>query len=286
MGENFGLFKSFGDRLFEGELPINLGLIGSTILIDSDVSEFFGRVTSAGGTLSATEQSAIITLVADLKSFNLWNSMKAIYPMVGSSAAACAQNLKSSSFTGTFSSGWTFASNGATPNGTSAFMNTNFIPSANLGVNSTHGSLYLNTNNLPINSDPGDFGTFITGGQAFLLTQSSGVGLNFSTRNLGSGFGTTQLTRFGFGITSKTSATVTTLYKNGVNVISSNSEGILPTNPSLLGAFNYTGGSPYGTSYTNNRIAFHSLGDGLTDTQAANFYTAVQAFQITLARQV
>ena len=30
MGENFGLFKSFGDKLFEGETPINLGLIGST----------------------------------------------------------------------------------------------------------------------------------------------------------------------------------------------------------------------------------------------------------------
>jgi hypothetical protein len=29
MGENFGLFKSFGDRLFEGETPTNLGLIGS-----------------------------------------------------------------------------------------------------------------------------------------------------------------------------------------------------------------------------------------------------------------
>ena len=30
MGENFGLFKSFGDKLFEGETPTNLGLIGST----------------------------------------------------------------------------------------------------------------------------------------------------------------------------------------------------------------------------------------------------------------
>ena len=50
--------------------------------------------------------------------------MKAIYPMVGASAAACAQNLKSSSFTGTFTSGWTFASSGVTPNGTSAYFNT------------------------------------------------------------------------------------------------------------------------------------------------------------------
>jgi len=39
-------------------------------------------------------------------------------------------------------------------------------------------------------------------------------------------------------------------------------------------------------SYSNAEIAIASIGDGLTDTEAANFYTAVQAFQTTLSRQV
>lgn len=117
MGENFGLFKSFGDRLFEGETPTNLGLIGSTTLNDADAQAFFNRVSAAGGTLTATEQDAVNTLVFQMKAAGIWTGMKAIYPMVGSSAAACAQNLKSASFTGTFSSGWTFSSTGATPNG-------------------------------------------------------------------------------------------------------------------------------------------------------------------------
>jgi hypothetical protein len=38
--------------------------------------------------------------------------------------------------------------------------------------------------------------------------------------------------------------------------------------------------------FSTNEIAFSYIGDGLTDTQASNFYTAVQAFQTTLSRNV
>ena len=37
---------------------------------------------------------------------------------------------------------------------------------------------------------------------------------------------------------------------------------------------------------SNKETCFNSIGDGLTDTEAANFYTAVQRFQTTLGRQV
>jgi hypothetical protein len=37
---------------------------------------------------------------------------------------------------------------------------------------------------------------------------------------------------------------------------------------------------------SQRNCAFASIGDGLTDTEAANFYTAVQAYQTTLGRQV
>ena len=65
--------------------------------VDPDAAAFFARVTAAGGTLSATEQTAVNTLVVTMKADGTWTPMKAIYPMVGASAAACAQNLKSSS---------------------------------------------------------------------------------------------------------------------------------------------------------------------------------------------
>jgi hypothetical protein len=48
----------------------------------------------------------------------------------------------------------------------------------------------------------------------------------------------------------------------------------------------YIGASRNNPNYFSNQIAFNSIGEGLTDTEAANFYTAVQAFQTTLGRQV
>jgi hypothetical protein len=38
--------------------------------------------------------------------------------------------------------------------------------------------------------------------------------------------------------------------------------------------------------YSGRETAFSSIGDGLTDTEAANYYTAVQTFQTTLSRNV
>ena len=252
---------------------------------DSDAQAFFTRVTVAGGTLSATEKLATNQLVLDMKSAGIWSSMKAIYPMVGASASACAQNLKSSSFTGTFSSGWTFASTGVTPNGTSAYFNTTLVPSTSLSVNSTHQSLYLNTNNVATSADPVDMGSFNSSIQRITLVQSSLAGLSFASANLGTLISTTQATRQGFGITSKTSAILTTIYKNGTSVASGNSGGTLPSFNVYIGTLNFIN-TPYASGYTNNKIAFSSIGDGLTDLQASALYTNVQTFNTTLSRQV
>ena len=75
------------------------------------------------------------------------------------------------------------------------------------------------------------------------------------------------------------------VYRNGVlkvtNTTSATSTN-LPTFKTIIGAFN----SGRIESYSNKQLAFASIGDGLTDTESANFYTAVQAFQTTLGRQV
>jgi hypothetical protein len=145
---NITIPKTFNASLLAtGTTTANL-TVGSAF--DADAAAFFARVTAAGGTLTATEQTAVNALVLAMKADGTWTKMKAIYPMVGSSAAACAQNLKSASFTGTFSSGWTFASGGITGNGTSAFMNSGLVANGNISQNSCHISYYSRTdNNLP-----------------------------------------------------------------------------------------------------------------------------------------
>ena len=287
MGENFGLFKSFGDRLFEGETPINLGMIGSqSIGFDNDAEAFFLRVTTAGGTLTLSEQMAVNTLVLDMKATGTWTGMKAIYPMVGSSAAACAQNLRSSSFTGTFSSGWTFASTGATPNGTSAFMDTNLNAFSALTPSNWHLSYYSRTN---ISGDIFDFGTGDALGNfssSLILRRTADV-TAFDSGNASSSnrISSTTADSRGFFIGKITNSSDRKYLSNNVLLVSSTATNtnVLQSYNLYLGCYNQVGTPIYFSSKQN---AFASIGDGLTDTQASNLYTAVQAFQTTLSRQV
>jgi hypothetical protein len=253
--------------------------------VDPDALAFFARVTAAGGTLSATEQTAVNTLVVQMKADGTWAPCKVIYPMVGASAAACAQNLKSSSFTGSFFGGWTFASTGVTGNGTNGFMTTNFAPASNLTLSSGHDSVYLRTN-LPISSQVA-FGVEQIANQrmvlypyAFNIGWISDLYDNATSRLISSTGPST-----GFVLGSRASASSHKLFRNAVQLAASTlaTTGTLPTLNYYLGGYNVNGS---GNFYSTNEIAFFSLGDGLSDTQSNNYYTAVQAFQTTLSRQV
>jgi len=259
--------------------------------IDPDAAAFFARVTAAGGTLSATEQTAVNTLVVQMKADGIWTAMKAIYPMVGASAAACAQNLKSSSFTGTFTSGWTFASTGVKPNGTSAYMNTGLNISTVLTQTNSHASFYSRTQ-----SDTSYYPTVIgaygntsytTSVDLYIRRPAPG---NKGGGQLGS-FSTsvinyTESDARKFAILSRTSATSLKYYTNGIlrdTNTTSDTTGFGSVT-AYIGAGNYVTGTPQNFSILE--CAFASIGDGLNDTEAGNFYTAVQTFQTTLSRQV
>jgi hypothetical protein len=247
---------------------------------DADYLAFYSRVIAAGGSLTETEQIATNQLVLDLKANGIWTAMKAIYPMVGASAAACAQNLKSSSFTGSFSSGWTFASTGVKPNG-SAFMNTGLAPSANISQNSVSISYYSRTNRVATNEF--DMGVE-NDGQSVIFMSIYYAGDSYGRINAFVDVGATS--------SSNTQAFYQVIRNNGTqynwfrntskSVASQNSGAPLATSAIYIGKVN---GHGAGVS-SQKECAFSSIGDGLTDTQATNFYTAVQAFNTTLSRQV
>ena len=252
---------------------------------DADALAFFSRVTTAGGTLTTTEQNAVNQLVIDMKAANVWTSMKAVYPMVGASAAACAQNLKSSSFTGSFTSGWTFSSSGVTGNGTSAFMNTNFAPSSNLTLNSGHHSVYFRTN-LPISTAVA-FGVEQTGTPRMLLyPYAFSIGwISDLYDNVVSRLTSSTGPSTGFVLATIASSSSHKLFKNSVELAASTSAttGTLPALNYYIGGLNLNGSTNY---FSANQIAFYSLGDGLTDAQSSAFYTNVQNFNTTLSRQI
>jgi len=260
-------------------LGIN-GIIASSISgVDADAAAFFARVIAAGGTLSATEQTAVNTLVVTMKADGTWTPMKAIYPMVGASAAACAQNLKSSSFTGTFTSGWTFASTGVTPNGTSAYMDTNLIPSSNMSNSSASMGF---ANNIPNTNGSGiEIGVqSATDG----MTIWSNAFTN-STGRIGRGNDASSVafTTAGRLYGSRTTSTLQTLYRNGVSVAT----GVGAVTPLetvykiTLGGLNLSG-TP--NLFANGRYTFYFIGDGLSGTNITNLDTAIVTFNTSLSR--
>jgi len=257
------------------------GIIASQIATtDPDALAFFARVTAAGGSLSTTEKQAVNQLVLDLKANSLWTPMKAIYPMVGASAAACAQNLKSSSFTGTFSSGWTFASTGVTPNGTSAYMDTNLIPGTTLS--SSSASLGFVTNVANTNTSGIEMGVQSAVDGMSLWTQYSSSNTSRIGRgnDAGTGLPYTSAGRF-YG--SRTSSTLQTLYRNGSSVATGSGavSGLDSVYKITLGALNLSG---VPAIFANGRYNFAFIGDGLSSTNIANLDTAIVTFNTSLSR--
>lgn len=238
----------------------------------------------AAGLTDETQMKAIGTLVFDLKNYNIWDKMKAIYPMVGQAgvSSSFAFNLKNpSTFKGTFYGGWTFSSTGATPDGTTGYMDTSLNDNTYLNLNDVHFSVYLRTNSDGIKVD---LGVYATGN----------LGVNIYTR-----LGNVQYTRLheddgatvattdsrGFRLGTRNIATSKNVFINNTKTsLSSNSN--TKTNGNIyLGANNNVSIST-AVQFSDRENAFASIGDGLTDTEAANFYTAVQRFQTTLGRQV
>jgi len=260
---------------------------------DPDAQAFFDRVTTAGGSLTTTEKNATNQLVLDMKSAGIWSAMKAVYPMVGASAAACAQNLKSSSFTGTFTSGWTFASSGMNGNGTSAYFNTTFNPNTQLTFTNSHISLYKNLGTISatdrangvfdIGANTVDFS--LNPDRNTTLYSQGGIGSYSPDTSVG---GNSSVQGDGFYVVARNANNFIRLTKNNTNTLTNtttSSPASVPNDNIWLGGSHQAGMTTLivANSY---RYAFMSLGDYLDATQATDFYTCVQTFQTTLSRQV
>jgi hypothetical protein len=246
--------------------------------IDPDAQAF---ITAAAIT-DPTQQAAINTLVVDLKGYSIWTKMKALYPFVGGTSTSTSYNLKNTTqYQISWNGGWTWGVNGVNGNAANSYGNTGFIPSAVTAQNSFAYGFYSRTNNDSLTVDMGGVGS--NGVYDMLFSRYSNQIYNV----INSGISYTNSANTdsqGFYIGNRTASNVIKNYKNssllttGSVVSSGNVNGTL-----YIGAFNNNGALQYST---NRQYALSFISDGLTDTEAANLYTAVQAFQVALARQV
>ena len=249
---------------------------------DPDAQAF---ITAAGIT-DNTQKSAINTLVLDMKGYGIWTKMKAIYPFVGGTASTHKWNLKNpldtnAAFRLVFFGGMTHSTNGVQGNGTNSYGNTFLNTSAM--TNNNHMSIYIRTNVDEVKEDIGNFGGAAIGfgidsrisNIAYYTNHSTGGGQYVSFANADSR---------GFHINTRYSSSNHKGFLNGILKGTNTFAGTASLNFDVyVGARNNSG---LAQIFSSKQFAFASIGDSLLDAEAANFYTAVQAFNTTLARQV
>jgi hypothetical protein len=251
---------------------------------DADALAFI----SAAAITDATQKSAIDKLVVDLKGYGIWTKMKGLYPFVGGTASQHKFNLKNpvdsnAAFRLTFYGGWTHSSSGILGNASNVFADTFFTPSANTAQNSFSFATYTTTNTNGLYCDLGyGVGTtgscFVVSFNRWLDTQK---GIINSDLIYNSGASLNSLGLFSY---SRTAVNVMKNFKNGaLNATSTTATNGNNAGKIAIGCQNNNGNISYPT---NRNIAFAYMGDGFTDTENTNLYTAVQAFQTTLGRNV
>lgn len=253
--------------------------------------------TGGNYAITVNEIDAVNNMVKAMVANGIWSKMRAVYPIIGGTAAAHKYNLvdpidADAAFRLAFNGGgWTHSSTGMTPNGTSSWANTFLIPSTYLSVSSGHISFYsrnqaLLTTNIDIGASSGSQATNLcslgiarTTNQSFATwgTQAAGTFAIFSSSS-----------SQGFFIGNQNGATAASrnIYRNGIVGTAATSYGtpIMPTVSFTIGALNDANAGR--VNFSSRQCSLASIGDGLSDIEIKAYSTIVQAFQTKLGRQV
>ena len=245
----------------------------------------YGTLTTAWiaatGETDTTILGALNTLESDLTTYGLTAKMSALYPFVGGTSTKHSYNfMNTAQYQLTFNGGWTHNSNGVTGNGTNGYANTGLNYTT---LNSGHQSLYSRS----AVTEAGavyDMGAFNGGNTWQLLSLYSNANLLIAGFNSDSYPRSSMTNSSGMFINNRTGSSAANLWRNGSKLTqSTQASSAIPNINNYIGALNNGGNAQ---AYSAKNYAFSSIGDGLDDTEAANFYTAVQAFQTTLSRNV
>ena len=268
--------------------------MGSGGVSDTDAEAFI----IAANITDNTQKSAIRTLVTNLKSYSLWTKMKAIYPFVGGTAFSHKFNLKDPrdldiAYRLAFNGGMTHTSTGVQFNGSNGYANTFINTSLRLTPNNLSIGLYTNTNRAADTSpsrvaygNSDNLTTYIPLTQLYLRSNTGNLMSDLGDYNYGR-VTVLNTSTAGFYINTRTANNSMKVFKNNTLFGSStttNTTSTLPNSNLTIAAFNNAGS--YQDNFESINYEFFYVSDGLTDTEATNFYTAVQAYQTSLGRQV
>jgi hypothetical protein len=300
----FGIFSnnnlalvSFGDGLNDTEtanlyttiqtFQTSLGRsVGPQTVSDSDAQLF---VTNAN-IQDQVQAQAINTLVTDLKAYGLWNKMQAIYPFVGGTASSHKFNLKDprdldAAFRLVFNGGWTHSATGVTGNGVNAYANTFYNPFLNSSINQGSFGVYNRTNVTAAAASFGANNATFEGSQIYIKNIDNNLYWANNDYILDGAFvNANPITGFYQTTINPSTTTIKEVYRN--NVVLNTQTRLIPALPNVNMAFGARNVNNTIEAYDPREYCFFYIGQNLTATEISNYYTAVQAFQTTLSRQV
>jgi hypothetical protein len=245
--------------------------------------------SNAGYSMSVNEIDAVNNMVMSLVANGLWTKIQAIYPFIGNTAASQKFNLKdprdtNAAFRLSFlGGGWTHATTGAKPNGTSSYADTFYTPSTSASQNNHHLSYYSRTNSNGIEVELGSQQGF--NARSFIEIRTTGVTYLQCNGNSATFIQFNDTNAQGFYVVNRTASALLNGWKNGVRQVQSTTEASLTPNARnyWLGALNNNNTGQY---FSIKECALASIGQGFTDREAITYYQIVQAFQTKLGRQV
>lgn len=255
--------------------------------IDADVQAFL----TATGITDPTITTALINLVAALKSAGLWSKMIAIYPIVGGTAGTHKYNLKDpqdtdAAFRMTFSGTITHNAAGMAGDGSTGYGNTHLTPSSDIPANEGSNGAFIegfNFSGFGINHSDG---CRTTGNKQLLYTAEWSDGNCYYAANGSSGASTAWSF---FGVTTR--GFVQNVRKDSANSyfqiattrVSYAAAYDPPTNVAYFLCENFNG-TPSFFSGSGRIHKYCFIGGALTTAEMDAHNTAVAAFQSDLSR--
>lgn len=268
-----------------------VGDVGSVLFpqtLHPAVYAYINAQAGIGYSMTVIEIDAVNNLVWGLVGTGLWDKLNLIYPFIGSSLNAMTWNLKdvtnyNITFTGTAFT--TSTANGLqkTTTATSSVGSIAFNVRTLLSNTSYHISCYIGTSQATLASPFGAFAN-VTGEVFRTYSQNTVFGVQFGGAT-GTNVNLTTSSNTGYIIGTRTAINAAALYVAGIPITRNTttaSSATLPNTANINVGVNLVGA----TYASTQAIRMATVGSSLTDLDAANLNTLVQAFQTKLGRQV
>jgi hypothetical protein len=233
--------------------------------------------------LNTTQKDAIDALVVSMKAIG-WSKFKAVYPLVGGTAAAHKWNLvdpqdTDAAFRLTFTGSHTHDSNGITPGGTTSdYADTKWVPSVNGTADTGSIGYYVRS----ISGDQQLMGSYVDLADTWQISTYAGE-IYMQVQSTSDQF-TTPSPATRLLVSSRTGASTLTQYRDGSSFDAVTTSSDLTNNRSIYLFGRNNGGTS--DSAGNVPCSFAFIGTGLTSGEVSTLNTAVNTYQTALGRNV